>query len=104
MHKILFVLSTIVGVYNLLRVQSARCPNIPIHQNFTIDKVKNSNKLFNKQCNMRKIFFFHKYMGRWFEIQKYPFLPEYFQKCVYADLNLNSDGTITIVNKARLFL
>ncbi len=53
---------------------------------------------------MRKIFFFHKYMGRWFEIQKYPFLPEYFQKCVYADLNLNSDGTITIVNKAHLFL
>jgi lipocalin len=43
-------------------------------------------------------------MGRWYEIQKYPFLPEFFQKCVTADYTLNSNGTVTVVNRAQFLL
>jgi apolipoprotein D and lipocalin family protein len=65
-----------------VRVQSFRCPNIQTKQNFTAEQ----------------------YMGRWYEIQKYPFLPEFFQKCVTADYTLNSNGTVTVVNRAQFLL
>jgi apolipoprotein D and lipocalin family protein len=39
-------------------------------------------------------------MGRWYQIESSPFIFELGDKCVTADYTLNSNGTVTVVNKA----
>ena len=41
-------------------------------------------------------------MGRWFEIQKYPYIFEDGQKCINANYALNPNGTVSVTNKATL--
>ena len=39
-------------------------------------------------------------MGKWYELERYPFLFETFQKCVFFDYSLNPNGTIIGVYEA----
>ncbi len=43
-------------------------------------------------------------MGRWYQIESSPFIFELGDSCVTADYTLNSNGTVTVVNRAQFLL
>ena len=40
-----------------------------------------------------------KYIGKWYEIQKYPFIFTLGGKCTTAQYGANADGTLSVLNK-----
>lgn len=70
-HLCLLALVALPGVL------SARCPNVQTMPNFEPQK----------------------FMGKWYEIEKYPIVWEAGQKCITANYELNPNGTITVTNR-----
>ncbi|CAG2163369.1 unnamed protein product [Oppiella nova] len=75
MKIILSVLALLLCVSDFMRV-SAVCPNIQTVQNFEPER----------------------FMGKWYEIQKYPNVWEAGQKCITTNYELNPNGTVNVLN------
>lgn len=43
-----------------------------------------------------------KYLGLWYEVEKYPFIFTLGGRCVTANYDLNSDGTVRVFNRQFL--
>ena len=54
-----------------------RCPNVNVMQNFDVKR----------------------YLGLWYEVQKYPFIFTLGGKCVTANYDLNADQTVQVFNR-----
>ena len=61
-------------------IQKGKCPNHPVVQNFDITK----------------------YLGRWYEIQRYESFMYPRGECVTADYNLQPDGSVQVLNAMRV--
>lgn len=53
------------------------CPNLPVVHEFDVNR----------------------YLGVWFEVQKYPFIFTLGGKCVTAEYGLTNDGKVSVFNK-----
>lgn len=51
--------------------------------------------------NVVKDFDTQRYLGQWFEVKKYPFIFTLGGKCITADYGLNSNGTVSVLNKQQ---
>ncbi|KAG5872377.1 hypothetical protein JTB14_018029 [Gonioctena quinquepunctata] len=54
-----------------------KCPEVKVVQNFQVEK----------------------YLGKWYEQEKYPFMPEVGGKCISAEYSANPNGTVRVLNK-----
>ncbi|XP_052084767.1 apolipoprotein D-like isoform X1 [Mytilus californianus] len=71
---IFFVISVSLATCQVPRW--GRCPDIPVKQNFDADR----------------------YLGKWYENEKFFFLAELGLKCISANYSLNNDGSIKVLN------
>nr|AYV99614.1 venom polypeptide [Dolopus genitalis] len=72
---LIFVATLFAGAYTQ---QLVKCPEMSVMTDFNIEK----------------------YMGVWYENQKYPFAFEVLGRCISAKYGMNADGTVSISNKA----
>ncbi|XP_023024212.1 apolipoprotein D [Leptinotarsa decemlineata] len=66
---------TFTGTY-AQTLLDGKCPSVNVVQNFDVEK----------------------YMGKWFEQEKYPFFHETGGKCISAEYSLNPNGTVKVLN------
>lgn len=43
----------------------------------------------------------NRYLGLWYEVKKYPFIFTLGGKCITAEYGLNSNGTVSVLNKQQ---
>jgi len=78
--KLIFLtlIVVLIGYFLSTRVQTGVCPVVKTMQKFEPQK----------------------YMGKWYEIQKYPMIWQTGQKCTTATYGLNPNGTVNVDNQA----
>jgi len=80
MRAVVVAMLVLVGVAGNVSACShmGSCPDPPVQQDFDIER----------------------YMGKWFEYEKFPNSFEMGSKCVTANYTLNADGTVIVLNGA----
>lgn len=76
---------------------SLRCPKVQVQETFTVPEVNNV-KLHTVKKIVTKCFKLIKYVGKWYEYAKYPFIFTAGGKCITATYTENPDGSVGVVN------
>ncbi len=58
--------------------------------------------IFKTYLKLKLSITYEQYVGKWYEIKRYPMFFEDENKCVTAEYTLNPDGTIGVLNSAIL--
>jgi apolipoprotein D and lipocalin family protein len=80
MLKVILILSVLSSILLTVRLETGYCPKVKLMRNFKPER----------------------YVGKWYEIKRYPMFFEDENKCVTAEYTLNPDGTIGVLNSAIL--
>lgn len=81
------------------RLQTGSCSSFQTMQKFEPQKVCHQNNAVISADGLTVILSSDQYMGKWYEIVKYPMIWELGLKCVTATYSLNKDGTVGVHNQ-----